>query len=488
MMTSDEMERARRASFNRRAFILFGAQVGVAGAIGARLHQLQVVETEAYATRAERNRVKTEPLAPPRGEIFDRTGLPLAVNRHNYGVWIVRERAEDIETTMARLERIIALSDREKRRLEKAFRTEPAFRPVPVKDNLDWADFAQIEANAPGLAGVEPRVTWTRHYPERDALAHVIGYVAALTKEERARDRTNNPLLRVEGLMVGKNGVERSAERRLRGAAGVRKTERMAGGREVREIARDEGRRGENLTMSIDLGLQRYAMDRLTGESAAAVVMDVITGDLLAIASAPAYDPNLFVTGISHADWNALRENELDPLRNKALAGAYPPGSTYKMLTGLAALEHEVITPQTRIFCSGKIRVGNLTFHCWKRGGHGSMNFKTGLKHSCDVYYYELAQRVGIDRLAALSRNFGVGVKPELELPNLAAGNMPTKDWMFAMRGRRWSRGDTVNVGIGQGALLMSPLQLAVMTARLANGKHQLSPRIVRGVNGEPEP
>lgn len=485
-MIDDRAEIDQHTRFNRRAMLLFGAQVGVAGLLGARLYQLQLVENEAYATLAEENRVNLEPLAPPRGRIYDRSGQPLAINRPNYRLNFVRERAASVEETLARLRRLVTLSDREVERLMRRLARTRGFVPVSVKENLSWEEFARVNANAPALPGVSPSIGWVRDYPEGDDLAHVVGYVAAVTEDDLARDESGDPLLRLPDARIGKNGVEKFAEAALRGSAGRRRIEVNAGGREIRELSRDPGAPGPDLDLTIDLPLQRYAMRRLQGESAAAVVIDVRNGDLLCLASAPAYDPNKFVFGIGVDDWNALREDEYDPLRNKALAGAYPPGSTFKMITALAALQHGEMTPTETVFCNGRYPFGDRIFHCWRRRGHGPMQLKTAIQKSCDVYFYEAAKRVGIERLAELASRFGIGERFDIEAPNVKSGNLPTPDWMFGARGVRWSGGDTLNVGIGQGALLTTPLQLAVMTARLANGRDRVRPRLVRARGGAP--
>ncbi|MEM9724276.1 MAG: penicillin-binding protein 2 [Pseudomonadota bacterium] len=479
-MFDDRGEIDQHARFNRRALLLFAAQFGVASVLAGRLYQLQLVESAEYATLAEENRIKPEPVAPERGAILDRSGLPLAVNRPNYRIDIIREQTNSMEETIARLRRLMDLSDWELGRFEQKLRRKRAFETVTLKENLDWDAFARVNANAPALPGVYPSAGWVRDYPERDALAHVIGYVAAVTQREIDADPTSDPLLRLPDARIGKNGVERAVEDALRGSAGERRVEITAGGREIRELSRDPGRPGEELELTIDRGLQRYAMERVKGESAAVVLMDIQNGDLLAIASAPAFDPNKFVFGISHDDWNALRDDEYDPLRSKAVAGAYPPGSTFKMITAIAALHEGAITPNETIYCSGRMRLGDRFFHCWKRQGHGPMRLKTAIQKSCDVYFYEAAKRVGVRKLAEMAAAFGVGERPEIEIPNVKRGNLPTPEWMRAERGRGWSGGDTLNIGIGQGALLMTPLQMAVMTARLANRQWKVTPRLIR--------
>lgn len=485
-----EHQRRRRHQFSRRSLLLLGGQGAIMSALGFRMYQLQVVESDAHLLVAEENRINQRPIPPVRGEIFDRTGAPLALNRPNYRLNLVRERIEDLEATIADLRRLITLDDDDLDRFHRQLKRNSRFVPVLLRQDLSWDEFARVNANAPALPGVQAEMTWIREYPDRDAtpMAHVIGYVSAVNEKDLQNDRTGDPSLRLPEARIGKNGVEKAAELRLRGAAGVRKFEINAAGREIREIERIDGARGEDLGLTIDAALQRYAMERLAGESAAAVVMDVWNGDLLAIASAPAYDPNKFVFGISHGDWNALSSDPYDPLRNKAIAGGYPPGSTFKMMTSLAALEHGVMGPNDSVQCNGRIRFGNRNFHCWKRSGHGRMDLRLALKRSCDIYFYEAAKRVGIDRLAEMSRRFGLGERFDLEIPNIARGVMPDSAWKLARIGEPWQRGETLIAGIGQGFVLTTPLQLAVMTARIANGSEQVQPRLIRSVNGQPLP
>ncbi|MCI4664500.1 MAG: penicillin-binding protein 2 [Neomegalonema sp.] len=483
-MFDDRRERDRRATFTRRAIVLFGAQLGVAGVLGVRLYKLQIVDQAQYRKLAEDNRINPETIAPERGEIFDRAGAPLAVNRPNYTLSFIREQAKDLEKAIADLRALASLSDREVQSLRRKLKRSAKFKPVLVKEDLDWDTFARLNANAPALPGALLDVGLVRTYPEADKLAHVIGYVGAVTSRDLKRHKGDDRLLRLPGARIGKTGVELAAEKTLRGEAGVRRVEINAGGREVAEIDRIEGDPGSDLTLTIDLALQRYAMKRIEKESAAVVVMDCITGDLLVLASGPAYDPNKFVFGISQRDWDDLRRDEYDPLRNKALAGEYPPGSTFKMITAIAALEAGKISPRTSFTCTGRMKFGDRYFHCWKRAGHGRVDMLRGVKNSCDVYFYEAALSAGIDKIAEVARKFGVGEAPKLEIPNVRDGLLPTRDWVRKTYKRGWNGGETLNVGIGQGALLMTPLQMAVMTARIANGAEQVQARIVKAING----
>ena len=308
-----------------------------------------------------------------------------------------------------------------------------------------------------------------------------------VSDRDLAAQETPNPLLQIPEFQIGKIGVEFKMEDQLRGKAGTRRIEVNAGGRVMRELSRDDYTPGNDLQLTIDHGLQNYAQARLAGESAGAVVIDVETGDLLAMASAPSFDPNLFVRGISSKNYNALRDNDHRPLFNKTVQGLYPPGSTFKMMTGLAALRAGVVGPRETVYCPGFMSFGGRRFHCWKRGGHGRMDFNNALTQSCDVYFYEVAQRVGVDRIAELCHEFGLGMRHDLPVSAVQEGIIPSVKWKAQVRGERWNPGETLNTAIGQGDVLASPLQLAVMTARLASGK-AIQPRLIKSVDGIEQP
>jgi penicillin-binding protein 2 len=485
--TPRRRDEAGSPPITRRAAILLAGQLVFAGGLALRLRQLQIEEGELYLTLAEENRINVRLLPPARGEIFDRNGRPLAENRQNLRVVIVREQAGDVEAALDRLGRVIPISDAERARALREFSQKAAFVPVTVAEHLDWPRFALVNANAPALPGVQPDVGLTRHYPEGEAFAHVIGHVGRVSERDLAGEDQNNPLLQIPDFQIGKNGVEKVEEARLRGVAGAQRIEVNAVGRVIREIDRDEGQSGDDLVLTIDRDLQRYAMERMQGESAACVVMDVTNGDLLCMASAPGFDPNKFVVGISQNDWSALLADDHRPLANKVVSGQYPPGSTFKMVVGLAALEAGLMGPGDTVFCNGGYTLGDRRFHCWKRGGHGHMDCRSALKNSCDVYFYDVAKRVGVDAIAAMARRLGLGVGYDLPQTAIAEGLTPTRDWKRATYGEGWQQGDTLNVGIGQGYMLATPLQLAVMTARIARGA-AVSPRLVRAIGGRPAP
>ena len=395
---------------------------------------------------------------------------------------LVREDAGDVDQVLARLAQIITLTpeDLEKTRREIA-RLSP-FVPVTVADRLTWQEFAEVSVNAPALPGVTPEVGLSRIYPLDTDFAHIVGYVGPVSDYDLGRLEDPDPLLQIPKFQIGKIGVESKMETDLRGKAGTRRIEVNSVGRVMRELDRIEGRPGDNLQLTVDSALQNYVQARLGEESASAVVMDTQTGDILAIGSAPSFDPNKFVRGISVPDYAALTENEYRPLANKTVQGLYPPGSTFKMVTALAALDAGVIKPDEKVWCPGHKEVGGRKFHCWKRAGHGWVDLLMSLSQSCDVFYYEVAERVGIEKIAEMARKLGIGERHDLPLSAVAGGLLPDKAWKLENRGAEWVVGDTLNAGIGQGYVLTSPLQLAVMTARIASGL-AIEPRMVKSIN-----
>ena len=484
MIDRRKIQAATNSRFTRRGLVLFGSQLGLAGILGTRMYQLQVTDNEQYAERAERSRIRPRLIAPVRGEIYARDGTPLAENRQNYRVVMVREQTEDIKLSLQKLATLIELKQERQEELYETIRKSSPFAHVLVAENLTWDQFADINANAPALQGVSPEIGLTRHYPEAEITAHIVGYVGAPNENDLKRAGPAKGLLKLPGMRIGKNGVEGIAESNLRGTAGLSRVERNVHGRTIRELFRQEGMQGDGLDLTIDLELQKYAIERLGEESGSVIVMDINDGDVLALASTPGYDPNNFVLGLSQKQWVDLRDNEKNPLTNKAVAGAYPPGSTFKMMTLLAALENG-LNPTDGHFCNGSLWFGNRFFNCWKRQGHGYMDGISAIKNSCDIYFYEIAQQVGIDKIAELSRRFGLGVKLDIELSRVKSGVMPDRNWKESVLGEPWYKGETLNAGIGQGYTTTTPLQLAVMTARLANGGYDVKPRLIRGRNGK---
>jgi len=478
---------ASARQITRRALMLGAAQVAFTAVLGLRMRHMQLDQADRFQLLAEENRINIRLIPPARGRILDRNGVLIAGNEQNYRVVITREEAGDLPAALDRLAQVIPLTPEEIDRTLKEAARRSAFVPITVADRLRWEDLSTVAMNAPALPGINPEVGLSRVYPLREDFAHVVGYVGPVSESDLARLETPDPLLQIPRFQIGKIGVETWMEDELRGQAGTRRIEVNAVGRIMRELDRDEGTPGADVRLTMDAGLQNYVQVRLGEESAAAVVLDLATGDLLAIASSPSFDPNLFVRGISHADYNALTGNDRRPLANKTVQGLYPPGSTFKMVTALAALEAGVIAPGTSVTCPGFVESGGRRFHCWKSGGHGRVDLARSLAESCDVYYYEIAQRVGIDRIAEMGRRLGLGMRHELPMSAVAEGVMPDKAWKAARHGAEWRIGDTINAAIGQGYVLTSPLQLAVMTARIATGR-AVVPRLVAAVGGVERP
>jgi penicillin-binding protein 2 len=467
----------RAKSFNRRALIVGGAQTALFGVLVGRLWQLQVQQSSQYALLAEENRVSQRLTVPPRGRIFDRAGEMLARNVPSYRVRVVRENTRDLRDTLHRIARFIPLDDRQIDEILSTAKTQRAFVPVLVRDGLDWDAVTAVAVHSPEMPGVVLDSSLLREYPYGEVLAHVLGYVGPVNEEEQTEDP--DPLLQLPEFRIGKNGIEGAYDRRLRGQAGLRRVEVNAIGREIRELDRDDGVAGEDIHLSLDLQLQQFTYERLSAElSASSVVVDVNTGAVLALASVPSFDPTAFLGRLSHQQWKEWRDSPRTPLVNKCIRGQYPPGSTFKMIVGLAALEAGLVTPSYDVFCGGYTSLGNARFHCWK--SHGRVALHEAISQSCDVYFYDLARRVGVDGIAAMARRFGLGHVLDLDLPGERPGLVPTSEWKRETLGEPWQRGETLVVGIGQGFMLTTPLQLAIMTARLCNGGRAVKPWFFR--------
>ncbi len=478
----DTDESARNVS--RRALLLGGGMAAMVAVLGARMRYMQVDQADQFRLLAEENRINIRLIPPSRGLIQDRNGKLIAGNEQNYRIVITREDAGDVAMVLNRLSSLISLSPEDiERTVKEIDRTSP-FVPIIVADRLSWDDLSKVALNSPTLPGVSPEVGLSRTYPTRADFSHVVGYVGPVSEKDLEGVSDPDPVLQIPKFQIGKIGVERWMEDQLRGSAGNKRIEVNSVGRVMRELERTDGNPGANIQLTLDVDVQNYVQTRLGDESAAAVVMDVTNGDLLAIASSPGFDPNLFVRGISQRDYSGLTENDHRPLANKAVQGAYPPGSTFKVVTALAALEAGLITVDTKVRCPGFIEFGGTKFHCWKRGGHGAVDMERSLQESCDVYYYEIAQKVGIDKIAEMGRLLGLGQRHDLPMSAISEGVMPNKAWKQESYQADWRIGDTINASIGQGYVLTTPLQLAVMAARVASGR-AIAPRLIHAVDGK---
>ncbi|TXH38902.1 MAG: penicillin-binding protein 2 [Rhodospirillaceae bacterium] len=464
--------------FSRRVFMLGGGQVLLLSLLFGRMYYLQVVEADKYRMLSDENRINRRLLPPPRGLILDRFGLPLAGNFPNYQAMLIAEQSPDLDQTLGAFGRLVPISEHERRKISKLLAQSRAFTPIAVKQDLNWEQLAEIELNLPDLPGISIDVDQKRYYPFGGITSHIIGYVAAASDSDVAQDP--DPLLQLPGFRLGRNGLEKQYDLSLRGKAGESQLEVNSVGRIIRELSREEGLPGADLVTTLDIGLQQFAHQRLSSElSGAAVVMDIFSGDVLAMASTPSYDPAAFYRGLTPAEWQELAADIYGPLTNKATAGQYPPGSTFKLMTALAALKAG-INPSATVFCSGVTVLGNARFHCWRKEGHGTQAMTDALKNSCDVYFYEMGRRIGIDSIAAMARDFGLGEPAGIDLPGEKGGLIPDRAWKKATMGESWHQGETLVNAIGQGFVQATPLQLCVMAARIANGGYAVKPHLVR--------
>jgi penicillin-binding protein 2 len=474
-------ENDRSNLLTRRAIMLGGAQVALLATLAGRMYYLQVVQSGRYTMLADENRINIRLVAPPRGRIVDRFGAVLADNKSTYRAVIVAEQAGDIESTLTAVGKLIPVSDSDRRRVLRDIRRKHTFVPVIIRENLTWDEMARVEVNTLELPGVSIERGLTRLYPFGETAYHVLGYVAAVTEQDLNGE---DPLLELPGFRIGKEGIEKTYDVELRGSAGTSQIEVNAFGRVVRELTREEGIPGQEMVLTLDMALQDLAARKCLAEkSASCVVMDAWTGDVLALVSMPGFDPGAFAVGLSQTVWDELQRDPRKPLGDKALGAGgngYPPGSTFKPVVALAALEAGAMTPDTHVFCTGEYPFGDHIFHCWKKGGHGSMNLRDGIKHSCDTYFYETSRRLGIDPIAAMAKRFGLGAPLGIDLPGEASGFIPTTQWKKTVpKDPVWHPGETLSCGIGQGYVLATVLQLATYAARLATGR-AVVPRLVR--------
>ena len=458
-------EAAQSYTFSRRAVALGGMQGAFALMLAGRMTWLSVFENERYSTLAESNRVNLTLVPPRRGWIVDRHGAPIANNRTDFRVDLIPDRVEDPEAVLAMLQRILMLPPEDLERVRADLKKAHGFQPVPVAENLDWERFAAVSVRLPELPGVAPTRGFTRNYPYGPAFAHVTGYVGAASAEQY--EKTKDPLLLVPGYKIGKDGLEKSLQDRVKGLPGAKRVEVTARGRLVRELATRPDTPGETQRLTIDAGLQDYAARRLGNESGSCIVFDCWTGGILAMASMPAYDPNSFSDGIGRSEWAMLSADDHLPLTNKALQGLYPPGSTFKPATALAILGAG-IDPRRVVYCNGGYQLGNRRFGCL--GRHGPMTMHTAIARSCNTYFYAMGREVGVEAIAAAARKLGYGAEHPLPLPSQRYGTVPDSAWKLRKYKQDWTQADTLNTSIGQGYVLVSPFQNALAAARIASG------------------
>ena len=509
-------------SFSRRAILLGGIQLGILGLVVNHLYKIQVSDAKKYSLLSDSNRFNFSLIPSSRGSIYDREGRILATNTGTFDVEIIPERLKDIQKTLYDLSKLIPLNENEIKSVLNISKKQKSFIPIIIKSNIDRQTISKIAISIPHLPGINIQKNERRIFPQGSLTVHVTGYVGRVSKSEQ---KENAPELFLPGFRIGKSGIELQYDKEMRGVSGEKRVEVNSLGKVIRSSIEKEIVKGKDINLSLDVELQTKALRRLQAgndhlvnvnsleaqsilnrnksfawqlrddrnyinknkegsfvlpESGSVVVMDVETGEVIVSASAPTYDPNKFDPGISASDWQMLSNHPRNPLINKAISGQYPPGSTFKMMVALAALEAGVITSKTKSFCSGHIEVGDMKFHCWKKLGHGSVNVIDAIAQSCDVFFYEIALKTGINNIAKISREFGLGLPTGLNLPGEKGGLIPDRDWKLREKQTVWRPGETIIAGIGQGYVLVTPMQLALMTARIANGGKKIVPTLIK--------
>ncbi len=470
-------------TINRRMFIVGTAKAVIFTGIIIRLFSLQISDSKKYLTLSDKNRLREWRLPPVRGQFLDYFNKVIAGNLKVYQLHVIPEQVENFKYLMLRLKEILNINDKEFNKIIKRRKQQKSWETLVVSENLSWEQFAKINYFLHDLTGAKPVLSISRDYPYDETYTHVIGYVS----EASEKDLLNNEVIKnshVPGLKVGKIGLEKSFENRLIGTNGVQRYEVNAYGKRINQIDHKEGEQGEKIKLTIDTEVQKLSNELLKDLSGSISVMDIYTGEIIAMQSSPSFDPNLFLFGISQDDWQLIRNNPLKPLVNKTLSGLYSPGSTIKPIVALSALENKIINTKFRVNCTGKIEMYGQTYHCWKKKGHGVVNLRDAMKQSCDTYFYEIARKLGVDRLKKTALRFGLEEKVLNEIFDIEKkGLIPDTQWKKNTLGKGWVIGETLITGIGQGYMQTTPLQLCLMTAQLANGGHKIYPRIVVNEN-----
>ena len=472
-------------TINRRMFIIGSAKIIIFTGIIARLFSLQITENKKYSTLSDKNRLREWRLPPERGEFLDYFGNVVAGNLKVYQLHVVPEQVEDFRNLMIRLRDILKFSDKEYDKIIKKKNSQKNWETLVVSENLTWEQFTKLNYFLHELTGAKPVLSVSRNYPFKENFTHILGYVSQASKE----DLLNNEVIKnthVPGLRVGKTGLEKSFENELIGTNGIQRYEVNAYGKRINQIDHKEGIKGKTIKLTIDTEIQKLCNELLNDRAGSISIMDIYTGEIVAMHSSPSFDPNLFLFGISQDDWQLIRNNPLKPLVNKTLSGLYSPGSTIKPIVALSALENNVISPNFKVNCTGKMEMYGQTYHCWKKKGHGVVNLRNAIKQSCDTYFYEIARKLGVDRLNETALKFGLGEKVLNDAYlDEKKGLVPSTEWKKNNLGKGWVLGETLITGIGQGYIQTTPLQLCLMTAQLANGGYKIYPKIIFNQNQE---
>ncbi len=462
---------------SRRMFLLTTAKAIVVVGVLGRLISLQINESKKYKTLSDKNRFREWKLAPERGVISDYFNREMASNRQVYQIHLIPENTQNIEEIFFRLKSILDITDKKIFYLRKKIAKQKPWEPVIISDNLNWSEFSRVNLFLHELQGIEPIVSVARVYKDNSS-AHILGYVSQVSAKD-LKEKEYLQEMAVPGIAVGKTGLEKRLDKEIIGTVGFQRYEVNAYGKRIKQIQVDQGQSGSNFKTTLDLDLQQYTAEILGEKAASVCVMDIYNGDIVTMVSSPVYDPNKFVHGIDKATWKNLINNEKKPLINKAISGLYPPGSTIKTIVALSALENKIVRPLKSVKCTGKIEMFGEKFHCWKKKGHGVVNMRSAIKRSCDVYFYEIARRLGVDRLSETAKKFGLGKKVLNNFSEERSGVVPNTKWKKKFIGQNWYLGETLHSGIGQGYFQSTPVQLCLMTAQIANGGFKIKPRIL---------
>ena len=478
MLNFTEPHQNKKKLINRRMFILNGIKIAVFVSIISRLFYLQISENIKWRSLSDKNRLREWKIVPTRGIIEDYFGKKIASNTQVYQLHMIPENVPYMEELFFKLARIIDFNENNKRILIKRLKKRNPWEPIIISDNLTWSEFSRLNLFLHEMQGIKPVISVARKYLDENSSSHLIGYVS----DTSAKDLQNSEFLReinIPGMKTGKSGLEKSLNELMIGKPGLQRFEVNAYGKRIKELKLIQGISGKNFKTTLDQEVQEFTLKLLTGKSGSVCVMDIFTGDIVSMVSSPAFDANKFVHGISKKDWEELITNPRKPLMNKSVAGLYPPGSTIKPIVALSALENDVVNPKLTVQCRGSIELYGQKYHCWKEKGHGFMNLRNAIKQSCDVYFYELSRKLGIDRLSVTAKDFGFGKKVSNNFLEEKTGTVPNTVWKLEKIGKGWVLGETLISGIGQGYFQTTPLQLCLMMAQLANGGYKIKPRII---------
>jgi len=478
MLSFSETFQNKSQSISRRMFVLSSLKIVVFIGIISRLFYLQISENIKWRSLSDKNRLREWKIAPPRGIIEDFFGKKIATNTQVFQLHMIPENVPNLEELFFKLSRIIDFNERKKINLIRRLKKRKPWEPIIISDNLSWPEFSRLNLFLHDLQGIKPVVAVARKYLENGNSSHIIGYVSELS----VRDLEDSELLReinIPGLKTGKNGLEKSLNEEMIGKPGLQRFEVNAFGKRIKELKFVQGTAGKSYRTTLDLEVQKFTSEMMIGKSGSVCVMDIYTGDIIAMVSSPTFDANKFVHGISSKDWQDLISNDRKPLINKSISGLYPPGSTIKPIVALSALENDVVSPNTTVECRGNIEIYGHKYHCWKEKGHGFMRLREAIKQSCDIFFYETARRLGVDRLAETANKFGLGNKVFNMLDEERSGLVPTTQWKLKNIGKGWVLGETLLAGIGQGYFQATPIQLCLASAQLANGGYKIKPNII---------